>query len=63
MGRGLSAGIVNPGEAAIMDAYRSYCALMGFDDHCAAYVAHYSAAAETPTPAPSARSGRCAGPF
>ena len=50
MGRGLSAGIVNPGRAAIMDAYRSYCALMGFDDHCAAYVAHYSAAAETPTP-------------
>lgn len=38
-----------------MDAYRSYCALMGFDDHCAAYVAHYSAAAETPTPAPSSQ--------
>lgn len=55
MGRGLSAGIVNPGEAAIMDAYRSYCALLGFDDHCAAYVAHYSAAAETPTPAPSSQ--------
>ena len=28
---------------------------MGFDDHCAAYVAHYSAAAETPTPAPSSQ--------
>ena len=56
MGRGLSAGIVNPGEAAIMDAYRSYCALMGFDDHCAAYVAHYSAAAEDAA-LPSTRAG------
>lgn len=42
MTRGLSAGIVNPGDNAIMDAYRSFCALTGADDHCSAYVQYYS---------------------
>lgn len=46
MSRGLSAGIVNPGDEAMMDAYRCFCALSGCDDHCAAYVAHYSAPVE-----------------
>ena len=48
MGRGLSAGIVNPGDTTMMDAYRSYCALTGFDSHCAAYIEHYSAQADAP---------------
>ena len=43
MARGLSAGIVNPGDETMMDAYRAYCALTGFDDHCQTYIAHYSA--------------------
>lgn len=47
MGRGLSAGIVDPGEASMMDAWRTYCALTGHDAHCGAYIAHYSAAQET----------------
>ena len=50
MSRGLSAGIVNPGDENMMDAYRSYCALTGFDSHCAAYIAHYSAQAEEKKP-------------
>lgn len=55
MTRGLSAGIVNPGDSAIMDAYRSFCALTGSDDHCTSYVQHYSAqAAEEKAPASAA---------
>ena len=52
MTRGLSAGIVNPGDNAIMDAYRSFCALTGADDHCSAYVQYYSAQ-ETAEKSPS----------
>lgn len=50
MSRGLSAGIVNPGDENMMDAYRSYCALTGFDSHCGAYIAHYNAQAEEKKP-------------
>ncbi len=46
MGRGLSAGIVNPGDAAMMDAYRAYCALTGWDSRCQAYIGYCSAQAE-----------------
>ena len=51
MSRGLSAGIVNPGDETMMDAYRSYCALSGFDSHCQTYIAHYGAQAEEKKPA------------
>lgn len=50
MSRGLSAGIVNPGDASMMDAYRCFCALSGCDDHCATYVSYCSAPTED-TPA------------
>ena len=50
MSRGLSAGIVNPGDENMMDAYRSYCALSGFDSHCQTYIAHYNAQAEEKKP-------------
>ena len=52
MARGLSAGIVNPGDSAIMDAWRAVCALTGADDHCGAYVQHYASqgAAEKSAP-------------
>ena len=46
MTRGLSAGIVNPGDEAMMDAYRTFCALTGFDGHCSAYIAQYAAQTE-----------------
>ncbi len=51
MARGLSAGIVNPGDETMMDAYRAYCALTGFDSHCQTYIARYSAQAEEKKPA------------
>ena len=54
MSRGLSAGIVNPGDENMMDAYRSYCALTGFDSHCRVYIDHYSAQTEEKKPAVSA---------
>jgi len=38
MQRGLSAGIVNPSSDAMMRAYYSYCALMGYDQNCKVYI-------------------------
>ena len=38
MQSGLSAGIVNPSSDAMMQAYYSYCALMGYDKNCKAYI-------------------------
>lgn len=54
MTRGLSAGIVNPGDANMMDAYRSYCALTGFDSHCQTYIAYCSTQGEAQKPKVSA---------
>jgi len=42
MSRGLSAGIVNPGDASIMDALYSYSALSGDDENCNAYINRFS---------------------
>ncbi len=42
MQRGLSAGIVNVLSEALMDAYRSFCALSGFDPGCKDYIAAYA---------------------
>ena len=38
MQSGLSAGIVNPSSDAMMRAYYSYCALMGYDQNCKVYI-------------------------
>lgn len=45
---GLSAAIMNPLSPAMMQAYRSFCALQGFDDNCMAYIEAY--AQQTPIP-------------
>lgn len=41
MQNGLSAGIINPSSETMMNAYYSYCALMGFDKNCCEYIAHF----------------------
>ncbi|MBQ8804290.1 MAG: homocysteine S-methyltransferase family protein [Tyzzerella sp.] len=38
MQNGLSAGIINPSSEAMMNAYYSYCALMGYDENCQNYI-------------------------
>ena len=38
MHNGLTAGIINPASEAMMRAYRSYCALMGYDTNCQNYI-------------------------
>ena len=40
---GLSAGIVNPQDASIMDAFYAYGALSGEDANCGEYIARFSA--------------------
>ncbi|MDY6029743.1 MAG: homocysteine S-methyltransferase family protein [Acidaminococcaceae bacterium] len=39
---GLSCAIINPQSASMMDVYRGFRALYGFDDGCKEYVAHYA---------------------
>lgn len=46
MERGLSAGIVNPLNEPMMQAYHSFCALKGFDPNCVRFVEQYSGVAE-----------------
>lgn len=41
MQSGLSAAIMNPNNGAMMDAFRSYNALMGFDAQCMEYITAY----------------------
>ena len=41
---GLSAGIINPSSAEMMQAYDSFVALMGYDDNCQSYITKYAAA-------------------
>ena len=38
LGAGLTVGIVNPNNAAMMDAYRAFRALLGLDPNCEEYV-------------------------
>lgn len=52
--RGLDAAIINPHSAAMMDAWRASCALMGKDENCALYIASYAGQA---SPAVSADAG------
>ena len=44
---GLDCAIINPKSEPMMNSYYSYNALRGFDPACAAYIAKYSAAADT----------------
>ncbi len=54
MQQGLSAGIINPSNASMTNAYYAYCALAGYDEQCADYITHCSGrTAGTPVPAPS----------
>jgi 5-methyltetrahydrofolate--homocysteine methyltransferase len=52
MQNGLSAGIVNPSSDAMMQAYYSYCALMGFDKNCQTYIEQCGGQAESKTVIP-----------
>lgn len=51
MQKGLSAGIVNPLNAAMMDAYYSYNALYAYDKGCLEYIANISSAETSAQPA------------
>lgn len=42
MNNGLSAGIINPNSIEMMQSYRSFCALKGYDIGCANYIQAYS---------------------
>ena len=53
MQRGLSSGIINPLSDELMKAYRSFCALMGIDVGCKAYIEAYA----NTTAAPDMRTG------
>lgn len=45
---GLNAAILNPLSQAMMQAYRSFCALSGWDENCMSYIAAYSQTAAPP---------------
>lgn len=47
MQNGLTAGIINPSSEDMMKAYRSYNALMGFDENCTNYISTYAGTTET----------------
>ena len=44
---GLSAGIINPLSDAMMNTYRAFMALRGFDENCEGYIANVTKAAAT----------------
>ncbi len=46
MQKGLSAGIINPLSDAMMQAYDSYLALMGYDENCQGYIERWSGQTE-----------------
>ena len=45
---GLNAAILNPLSEAMMRAYRSFCALSGFDKNCMAYIEAYQQQVQVP---------------
>ena len=49
MQNGLTAGIINLSSEDMMKAYRSYNALMGFDENCTNYISTYAGTTETVT--------------
>jgi 5-methyltetrahydrofolate--homocysteine methyltransferase len=52
MERGLSAGILNPMDAAMMDAFYAYRALSGTDKNCGDYIGRFSLPKNTADDAP-----------
>lgn len=50
---GLNAAIMNPKSAAMMQAYRAFCALSAYDENCMAYIEAYTQAAPAVAPAQS----------
>jgi len=54
MQNGLSAGIINPNNEAMMNAYRTYLVLAGLDPQCSDYIRHY---AGTKAPVSSGNTG------
>lgn len=46
---GLDTCIINPCANAMMDTYRSFCALMGYDENCADYIGAYTGTSATVT--------------
>ena len=49
MQSGLSAGIINPSSESMMRSYYSYCALMGYDMNCQAYIGYCADLQEGPS--------------
>ncbi len=47
LSHGLSAAILNPGSLPMLQAYHSYCALMGLDSNCSRYIAFAQKLTET----------------
>lgn len=54
---GLSAGIINPSSEDMMRSYDSFCALMGYDPNCEAYIRKYGAFTHENLSNPSQDSG------
>ncbi len=50
---GLDAAIINPHSAAMMDAWRASCALLGVDENCSRYIASYAEQASAAISAPA----------
>lgn len=48
MQSGLTAGIINPSSEAMMKAYHSYCALMGYDLNCEQFIGYCNSKQESP---------------
>jgi len=48
MQSGLTAGIINPSSELMMNAYRSYCALMSHDKNCQDYIEYCSQKQDAP---------------
>lgn len=53
MQNGLTAGIINPSSEAMMQAYYSYCALMGYDENCQTYIENCGQKQEVKSPVAS----------
>ena len=47
MQSGLTSAIINPSSEAMMNAYYSYCALMGYDENCQTYIENCGQKQET----------------
>ena len=53
MQSGLNSAIINPSSEAMMNAYYSYCALMGYDENCGQYIENCGRIQEMSKPATS----------